>query len=169
MSYTSQATINRMKDTLNYATRIKSHRKEGCQTALHEGVVAGHACGKTSGSPVQHHAGHSREHRNSTLRSHIQSLLLSGKSSRCQHRRTFPAMTGRWDFCRKNIALRLEPLNQFETVFNLPWRDMHIIRFLLVHFFQSDCQTLNAVRCLLIPVEFRFVKADSKIRFVMGN
>ena len=65
--------------------------------------------------------------------------------------------------------MHLESLNQFETIFNLSWCDMHIIRDLLVHFFQSVCQTQNAVRCLLIPVGFRFVKADSKIRFAIGN
>jgi len=92
MSYTSTAAINRIKDTQNYATRFKSHRKEGSQIAIHEGLVAGHARGKTSGSPVQHHTGCSREHRNPTLRGHISSLFLSGQSSRCQHRRTFPAM-----------------------------------------------------------------------------
>ena len=92
MSYTSTAIKNRMKDTQYYATRYKSYRKEGCQIAIHEGLVAGHARGKTSGSPVQHHAGCSREHRNPTLRGHISSLFLSGQSSRCQHRRAFPAM-----------------------------------------------------------------------------
>ena len=93
MSYTSTAIKNRMKDTQYYATRCKSYRKEGCQIAIHEGLVAGHARGKTSGSPVQHHAGHSREHRNSTLRGDFGSLFLPRQSSRCQHRRAFPAMS----------------------------------------------------------------------------
>ena len=57
-----------------------------------KGWIAGHARGKTSDSSVQHHAGCSREHRNPTLRGHGQTLFLSGESSRCQHRRTFPAM-----------------------------------------------------------------------------
>ena len=93
MSYTSTAIKNRMKDTQYYATRCKSYRKEGCQIAIHEGLVAGHARGKTSGSPVQHHTAHSREHRNQTLRGHIGSLLFSGQGFWCQHRRAFPAMS----------------------------------------------------------------------------
>ncbi len=110
MSYTSTATKNRMKDTLIYATRFKFHRKEGCQIALHQGVDAGHARGKTSGSSVQHHAGHSREHRNQTLRGHGQTLFLSGESSRCQHRRTFPAMSREAKtISRKNHGLPAQP------------------------------------------------------------
>ena len=92
MSYTSTAIKNRMKDTQYYATRCKSYRKEGCQIAIHEGLVAGHARGKTSGSPVQHHAGYFRKHRNPTLRGHGQTLFFSGEGSQGQHRRTFPAM-----------------------------------------------------------------------------
>lgn len=92
MSYTSTPTESRIKDTQTYATRFKSYRKEGCQIALYEGVVAGHARGKTSGSPMQYHAGCSREHRNPTLRGHGQTLFLSGESSLGQHRRTFPTM-----------------------------------------------------------------------------
>ena len=92
MRYTSTPTKSRIKDTLNYATRCKSYRKEGCQIALQQGVVAGHARGKTSGSSVLHHAGYFRKHRNPTLRGHGQTLFFSGEGSQGQHRRTFPAM-----------------------------------------------------------------------------